>query len=132
MIISKEKQNALALKMEELQIREEDLKERFIRGSGNGGQKINKTSSCVWLLHEPTGIEIKCQKDRSQAANRFFARRELCEKIVEQIEGIQSERQKRIEKIRRQKRKRSLRAKNKMLDAKSKQGAKNNFAKNQK
>ncbi len=124
MIISKEKQIALAEKMQELQINEEDLQERFIRGSGNGGQKINKTSSCVWLCHIPTGIEVKCQKDRSQAANRFFARRELCEKIAKKIEGIKSDRQNRIEKIRRQKRKRSQRAKNRMLDDKSKHGNK--------
>lgn len=123
-MITKAKQEALAKRMEELGIREEDLEEQFIRGSGSGGQKINKTSSCVWLIHKPSGIEVKCQKERSQAANRFFARRELCEKMAEKIEGVKSARQQRIEKIRRQKRKRSQRAKNRMLDDKSKQGQK--------
>lgn len=124
MIITKIKQDALAERMEGLRIREEDLEERFIRGSGSGGQKINKTSSCVWLIHKPSGIEVKCQKERSQAANRFFARRELCEKIAEKKEGEKSARQQRTEKIRRQKRKKSQRAKNKMLDDKNKQSKK--------
>ncbi|MFC1467735.1 peptide chain release factor family protein [Verrucomicrobiota bacterium] len=123
-MITKAKQEALEMRMQELGIREEDLDERFIRGSGSGGQKINKTSSCVWLIHKPSGIEIKCQKERSQAANRFFARRDLCEKMAEKKEGEKSARQQRVEKIRRQKRKRSQRAKNRMLDNKSKQAKK--------
>ena len=87
MMITKAKQEALTRRMEELGIREEDLDERFIRGSGSGGQKINKTSSCVWLIHLPSGLEVKCQETRSQVANRFFARRELCEKMADKIEG---------------------------------------------
>ena len=110
--------------MEELEILEEELEEHFIRGSGKGGQKINKTSSCVQLIHTPSGIEIRCQQTRSQADNRYWARRELCERIEEKVLGEKSAKQQAIEKIRRQKRRRSRRAKAKMLDAKSRQGEK--------
>lgn len=114
----------LNVRMEKLQILEVDLEENFIRGSGSGGQKINKTSSCVQLNHTPSGIEIRCQKTRSQADNRYWARRDLCERIEEKILGDKSAKQQAIEKIRRQKRRRSRRAKAKMLDAKTKQGSK--------
>lgn len=110
--------------MAALNIREEELQENFICGSGRGGQKMNKTASCVQLSHAPSGIEIRCQKTRSQVENRFWARRELCERIEERALGEKSARQQAIEKIRRQKRRRSRRAKAKMLDAKSKQGTK--------
>ncbi len=116
-----EKLNA---RMEKLQILEADLEENFIRGSGSGGQKINKTSSCVQLNHAPSGIEIRCQKTRSQADNRFWARRDLCERIEEKVLGDKSAKQQAIEKVRRQKRRRSRRAKAKMLDAKTKQSSK--------
>jgi len=116
-----EKLNA---RMEKLQILEADLEENFIRGSGSGGQKINKTSSCVQLNHAPSGIEIRCQKTRSQADNRFWARRDLCERIEEKTIGEKSTKQQAFEKVRRQKRRRSRRAKAKMLDAKTKQGSK--------
>jgi len=110
--------------MEQLNIREDDLVERFIRGSGRGGQKLNKTSSCVYLLHRPSGIEVKCQRERSQALNRYLARRELCEKLAERIEGEKSRRQQERERIRRQKRRRSRRAKQKMLEEKRQQSRK--------
>ena len=110
--------------MEKLQIRESDLEEHFIRGSGSGGQKINKTSSCVQLTHRPSNSEIRCQKTRSQADNRYWARRELCNRIEEQLLGEKSAKQQAIEKIRRQKRRRSRRAKARMLDAKTKHGEK--------
>ena len=109
------KERALKAKMDSLGIKETDLEEKFIRSSGKGGQKVNKTSSCVYLKHRPTGIEVKCQKERSQALNRFFARRILADKIESLILGRKSEEHRRIEKIRRQKRKRSRRAKEKML-----------------
>jgi peptide chain release factor len=117
-MIGKEKHDELHERMGTLGIREEDLIEKFILGSGSGGQKINKTSSCVYLKHVPTGIEIKCQKDRSRAMNRYYARRELCDRIEEKIENKKSERQQAIEKIRRQKRRRSRKSKEKMLAAK--------------
>ncbi|MBN2683689.1 MAG: peptide chain release factor-like protein [Pontiellaceae bacterium] len=123
-MITQEKHERLQIRMESLDIREEDLDENFIRGSGKGGQKINKTSSCVQLVHQPSGIEIRCQQTRSQADNRYWARRELCERIEEKVLGEQSAKQQAIEKIRRQKRRRSRRAKARMLDAKTKQGQK--------
>ena len=107
-----------------LGIAEEDLEERFILGSGKGGQKMNKTASCVYLKHLPSGIEVKCQQERSQAMNRFFARRELCEQLAGRIEGEKSRRRQEQEKTRRQKRRRSRRARNQMLDDKRKQGEK--------
>ncbi len=116
--ISKFKQEALREKMHSLGIREQDLKEKFVRSSGKGGQKVNKTSSCVYLRHIPTGTEVKCQQERSQALNRFIARRILANKIETIIMGKQSEERKRIAKIRKQKRRRSRRAKEKMLRAK--------------
>ena len=101
-----------------LGVNEEQLLEKFITGSGSGGQKINKTASCVQLQHLPTGIIIKCQDDRSRESNRYFARRRLCEKIEEMQRQEKSKRQQAIDKIRRQKKKRSRRAKQKMRDDK--------------
>lgn len=110
-----EKESELINRMAALGIREADLVERFVRGSGKGGQKVNKTSSCVYVLHKPSGIEIKCQRERSQSLNRFLARRELCDRLEEKIKGMQSARQQAHEKIRRQKRRRSRRQKHNML-----------------
>jgi peptide chain release factor len=121
---SPEKWKALEDRMHKLGILAEDLTEKFIRGSGSGGQKINKTASCVYLKHLPSGIEVKCQAERSRELNRFIARKELCETFQEKILGIQSARQQAREKIRRQKRRRSRRQKNRMLDDKSKQSEK--------
>ena len=114
----------LQRRMQQLGIHEEDLVEKFIRGTGHGGQKINKTSSCVQLIHHPSRIEIRCQKTRSQADNRFWASRDLCERIEEKVLGEKSAKQQAFEKIRRQKRRRSRRAKAKMLDDKKQQGTK--------
>ena len=119
-MITQEKWEKLYARMAALQVREEDLTENFIRGSGSGGQKINKTSSCVQLRHVPSGVEIKCQSSRLQGSNRFFARRDLCDKLEERKLGAQSKRQQEQEKIRRQKRRRSRRAQNKMLEGKHK------------
>lgn len=114
-MLSKEKRDELCLRMGSLGIREEDLLEKFILGSGRGGQKVNKTSSCVYLKHLPTGIEVKCQAGRSRELNRYQARKELCQRIEEKEGKIVSERQQLSEKIRRQKRRRSRRSKEKML-----------------
>lgn len=123
-MITQEKWEKLYERMAKLGIREEELSENFIRGSGSGGQKINKTSSCVQLRHAPSGIEIKCQASRLQGSNRFFARRDLCDKLEEKILGIKSQKKQEQEKIRRQKRRRSRRAKNKMLEEKHKHSEK--------
>src|SRR5271166_4767923 len=114
-MIRKDKHDGLHERMAGLGIREDDLVEKFILGSGKGGQKINKTSSCVYLKHIPSGIEIKCQQERSREMNRFYARRQLCEKLEKQIEGKLSEQEQLIEKIRRQKRRRSRRSKAKSI-----------------
>ena len=128
--LSKEKIDELAARMEKLKIHEGDLVEKFILGSGKGGQKINKTSSCVYIKHEPTGIEIKCQRDRSREMNRFFARRDLCDRIEEQISDEKSKKQQEFEKIRRQKRRRSRKQKEKMLEGKKLHSTKKELRKN--
>jgi protein subunit release factor B len=110
MVISPEKQRALKETLLKLNIREEDVIERFIRSQGAGGQKVNKTSSAVYLKHLPTGLEVKMQKDRSQALNRFLAWRLLAEK-VEERQGGKSLQQQKAEKIRKQKNRRLRRAK---------------------
>lgn len=122
--VSPEKEDVLAERMTALGIRECDLDETFIRGSGSGGQKVNKTSSCVVLRHRPSGIEVRCQRERSQVMNRFLARRELCERIDERRRGAASARQQAIEKVRRQKRRRSRRQKANMLADKHHHGEK--------
>jgi len=113
--VTRGKEAALKTKMALLGIKEADLEEKFIRSSGKGGQKVNKSSTCVYLKHRPTGIEVKCQKERSQGLNRFLARRILVNKIETLTLGKNREAERKIEKIRRQKRKRSKRAKEKML-----------------
>jgi protein subunit release factor B len=113
--VSRAKEDALNEKMASLGIREEDIEESFVRSGGHGGQNVNKTSTCVYLRHGPSGIEIKFQQERSQALNRYHARVLLARKIEERLKGAESEERQRIEKIRRQKRKRSKKAKEKML-----------------
>ncbi|HAG50376.1 MAG TPA: peptide chain release factor-like protein [Deltaproteobacteria bacterium] len=107
--VSEEKNKWLKEKMESLNIREEDILEKFIRSSGKGGQKVNKTSSCVYIKHIPTGIEIKRMKDRSQSINRFLARRELIERIERLSGKLTNEDIKRL-KAKKQKQKRQKRA----------------------
>ena len=113
--VSPEKEQALEERMERLGLREADLVEKFIRSGGRGGQNVNKVATCVYLKHLPSGTEVKCQLERSQALNRYLARRILADKIEAAVLGQQSEEEQRIAKIRRQKRKRSRRAKEKML-----------------
>ena len=120
MPVSPEKNRALARRMEELGITDNDLTEKFILGSGKGGQKVNKTASCVYLKHLPTGIEVKCQQERSRELNRYLARRELCEKIAYEIHQEKTKKRKEMEKIRQQKKRRSRRLKQKILEDKKK------------
>jgi peptide chain release factor len=117
-MIGPDKEKALQEKMARLGIKDSDIVERFVRSGGHGGQNVNKVSTCVYLKHMPSGIEVKCQQERYQALNRFFARRLLVQKIENMILGKESEAQKQIEKIRRQKRRRSKRAKEKVLEMK--------------
>jgi peptide chain release factor len=124
MSLSPEKEKALKDRMDKLGVRESDLKESFIRSSGPGGQKVNKTSSCVFLIHIPTGLTVKCQQERSQALNRFLARRILLDRIEKLKTGLVAAEEMRIEKIRRQKRRRSKRAKERILSNKHAQSEK--------
>ena len=116
--VSQEKYLALRNRMLGLGIREEDLQESFVTSRGKGGQNVNKVSTCVVLFHAPSGLRIKCQQERSQGMNRYFARKLLADKIEEAKLGAQSKRVQEMERIRRQKRRRSRRAKNRMLDDK--------------
>lgn len=112
----------LTERMASLGIFEADLEESFVRGSGPGGQKVNKTSSCVYLKHLPTGIEVKCQRTRSREQNRRLARQELCNRLEEQILGRESARKKEQAKIRKQKQRRSRRVQVKILESKRSRG----------
>lgn len=119
-----DKWDELAERMRRVGVQENDLIEKFILGSGSGGQKINKTSSCVYIKHVPSGIEVKCQGSRSRELNRLYARRELCEKLEERLFKEKSSKRMEVEKIRRQKRRRSRKSKEKMLATKKIQGTK--------
>lgn len=122
--VSEAKESQLLWRMAQLGVREEEIEETFTRSSGHGGQNVNKTSTAVMLLHRPTGLRVRCETERSQALNRFLARRLLLDKIERQQRGFVEAERSRIEKIRRQKRKRSRRAKERMLEAKARQSEK--------
>ncbi|MFM7604553.1 MAG: peptide chain release factor family protein [Prosthecobacter sp.] len=114
----KESEDGLNARMRSLRIREEDLQESFIRGTGAGGQKINKTSSTVVLRHVPSGIEIRCQRERSQSQNRLIARMELCDRLEAQRAAERLQAQNEKEKARRQNRPRPHSLKKKLLKSK--------------
>ncbi len=113
--VTAEKLADLHRRMEAIGILEADLLEKFVRGTGSGGQKINKTSNCVFLKHLPSGVCIKCQLDRSRELNRFLARRELCEQLEAIRDGKATLKTQAIEKLRRQKRRRSRRSKQRSI-----------------
>ncbi len=112
--------DALRKRMLKLGIREEELEESFIRGTGAGGQKINKTSSTVVLVHVPTGIEVRCQRERSQSVNRLVARIELCDKLEAKLKAAKLEVRSAVEKKKRQNRKRPRGLKERILKTKHK------------
>lgn len=105
-----EKEAELRERMARCGLREEDMRESFIRGGGPGGQKINRTASCVQLRHLPTGLEVRMQEARSQALNRFHARRRLCELLENQTLGADSPEAKKAARLRKQKDRRRRRA----------------------
>ncbi len=127
--VSLEKENQLAQRMAALGVREADIDESFVRSGGHGGQNVNKTSTCVMLIHGPTGIQVKCQETRQQGLNRYIARRLLLDKIEERQRGFVAAKRAEIERIRRQKRKRSRRARDRMLANKSHQAGKKDLRK---
>lgn len=106
----------------ELQVRAEDITEEFLRGSGHGGQKVNKTSSTVRLVHVPTGLEVRCQDHREQHKNRIAAYKHLLLKIEELVKGKESKLQREAFRIRKQKARRTRRSKERILEEKRLRG----------
>jgi protein subunit release factor B len=124
LVISESKRKALEERMKALGLHEADLDEHFIRSSGAGGQNVNKVSTCVWLKHVPSSIEVKCQKTRSQVDNRYFARQILCEKVEHMRLGKKSAQEREAYRIKKQKKRRSRKAKEKILGEKRVQSVK--------
>lgn len=122
-----EQDDPLARRMAALGVKESDLEESFVRSGGHGGQNVNKVSTCVMLVHRPSGIQVKCQESRQQGLNRIAARRMLLDKIEAQRREKAAAERAQIEKVRRQKRKRSQGAKNRMLADKSRRAEKKKF-----
>ena len=118
--VSQHKAQMLKERMERLGVREDEFEEQFTRSGGPGGQHVNKTSTCVILVHRPTGISVRCQEERSQALNRFLARRLLLDRIEARQKGILSVQQSEFEKVRRQKRRRSRRSRQRSVEDKRK------------
>ena len=104
--ISRDKEEALKIRMDSLGIKKADMDEKFIRSSKKGGQKVNKTSSAVYLKHRPTGIEVKESKDRSREVNRYLAREKLIETYQSQILGLKTKKANLLEKKKKQKQRR--------------------------
>ncbi|MBN1959550.1 MAG: peptide chain release factor-like protein [Deltaproteobacteria bacterium] len=122
--VSQEKECELIERMERLGVSEDDLLEKFVHASGPGGQNVNKTATSVYLKHLKTGIEVRCQTARSQGLNRYYARKKLIECLEAKIAGEKSAHEQAIFKLRKQKRRRSRRAKEKILAGKHHQAAK--------
>jgi protein subunit release factor B len=128
--VTSDKEDQLTQRMAALGVRESDIEESFVRSGGHGGQNVNKVSTCVMLLHRPSGVQVKCQETRQQGMNRFIGRKLLLDKIESlRRERIAAERA-RIEKARRQKRKRSGAAKERILANKARQSEKKKIRRN--
>ena len=117
--VSSEKEDQLARRLAALGVRESEIEESFVRSGGHGGQNVNKTSTCVALVHRPTGIQVKCQTTRHQGQNRMLARELLVEKLEARKKAAVEAERARVEKVRRQKRGRSRAAKQRILADKS-------------
>ena len=114
----------LERRMTALGVREADLEESFVRSGGHGGQNVNKTATCVMLVHRPTGVQVKCQTTRHQGRNRLIARQLLLDKIEAMRKRAAAAARERVEKARRQKRRRSRAALERMLADKSRRAEK--------
>ena len=125
--VTEQKADQLAQRMEALGVQESDIVETFVRSGGNGGQNVNKTSTCVMLVHRPTGLQVKCQETRQQGMNRFLARKLLLDKLEERKQAKLAAQRDQIEKLRRQKRGRSRGAKERILKSKAHQSQKKHF-----
>lgn len=108
--VTDKKQAELEARMAALGLREQDIEEKYVRSSGPGGQKVNKTSSCVHLKHLPTGLEVKMKRERSQPLNRYYARKRLCELLEAKTQGARSPAALKAEKVRKQKQRRRRRS----------------------
>jgi len=113
--VNPDKEADLLGRMVRVGLREQDLRERFLRGSGPGGQHRNKTSTCVYLKHLPSGIEVSACDNRSQSVNRFLARRELVQRL-EVAQGIITPKRSRLDRARKQKQRRARKRKAKKRD----------------
>ncbi len=107
--VTQKKQDELEARMTAVGLRKDDFQETFVRSSGPGGQRVNKTSSCVYLKHLPTGLEVKMSRERSQALNRYYARKRLCELLEQEKLGSNSPAALKAEKTRKQKQRRRRR-----------------------
>jgi len=101
--VTERKKAELEQRMQKCNLFEKDIEEKFVRSSGAGGQKVNKSSTCVHLKHITSGLAVKVQKSRSQGLNRYYARKRMCELLENKLLGKESPEAKRIEKIRKQK-----------------------------